>query len=225
MMMRNTPKVALVGLAPGWEAAPFGDPAWEVWSVNDGYRLFGPDRPCTRWFELHGDSSLTRARRAPDHFDRLREMEIPVYYLHGAPPAPKALRLRPDQLALVGRDYFACTVAYMIALALHEGFGEIALYGLPLLANREVVVERPCVTWWLGLAEGRGVTVTVGDHGDLNSRGLLDHPFPYALEDWDERAYTFWEAQSCYQSLADWLPAEAGRLGLRGDSVVRAGPR
>ena len=204
-------KVAIVGTAPGWDRAPWQDPEWEIWGLNDAYRLFGPDQICTRWFELHGDTPLTRARRPVDHFTRIAAMDIPVYYLHGDPPARQAVQVDADRLAKQGRDYFACTTAYQIALALEMGATAIRLCGTPLQANREAVVERPCVAWWLGLAEGRGVTVTV-EHD--NPSGLLRHPYRYAAEDWDERLSAYAEAQMLHWSLDTWLPREAERLEL-----------
>ena len=206
-----TKKVAIIGLAGGWQSAPWGDPSWERWSINDGYLLFGPDRKCTRWFELHGDTPLTRARRNPDHFDRIRAMDIPVYYLHGNPPAPNAIKLDADALAAVWRDYFTWTGSYQVALALTEGFLEIAVYGAPLTGNREAVVERPCMAWWLGLAEGHGITVTV--HHD-DPTGLLRHPYRYALEDHEERTATYYASLALRSSLDAWLPLEAERLGF-----------
>ena len=201
-------KVALVGTAPGWEEAPWGNPAWDIWGLNDAYQLFGADRHCTRWFELHGDTPLTRARRPPDHFERIAAMNIPVYYLHGDPPAPQARRFPVEEAARVGRDYFACTTAYQIALTLLEDADEIAPYGMPFQGNREVVVERPCVSWWLGLAEGRGVRVTVP------AFELLYHPFRYALEDEHERRSVYRASWHVRESLNRWLPAEAERLGI-----------
>ena len=210
-------KVAIISLASGWQNAPWDDPTWERWGLNDGYLSFGPHRHCTRWFELHGDTPLTRARRLPGHFDRIREMQIPVYYLHGDPPTPTAIKLNTDALARnsnrrgVGRDYFACTNAYQIALALSEDFTHIALYGAPLETNREVVVERPCVAYWLGLAEGLGVTVSV--HHD-NFVGLLRHPYRYALQDEQERKAVYDLCLAARGSLDYWLPHEEERLGL-----------
>ncbi len=204
-------KVAILGTAAGWERAPWQDAEWELWGLNDAYRLFAPDQVCTRWFELHGDTPLTRVRRPADHFDQIAKLDMPVYYLHGETPTPTAIKLDVKRLAAVGRDYFACTNAYQIALALSLGATEIALYGTPLQANREVVVERPCVAYWLGLAEGRGVKVSV--HHD-NSIGLMRHPYRYALEDADERELTYWACESVRQSLDWWLPREAERLGI-----------
>lgn len=204
-------KVAILGTAPGWERAPWQDADWELWGLNDAYHLFAPDQVCTRWFELHGDTPLTRSRRPADHFERIAALDMPVYYLHGEPPTPTAIKLDVKRLASVGRDYFACTNAYQIALALSLGATEIALYGTPLQSNREVVVERPCVSYWLGLAEGRGVKVSV--HHD-NVVGLMSHPYRYALEDADERELTYWACESVRGSLDYWLPREAERLGI-----------
>lgn len=204
-------KVAIVGTAPGWDKAPYGDLSWEIWGLNDLYRVFPDDglSRFTRWWELHGDTPLTRARRAADHFDRIRAMHIPVYYLHGDPPTPTSIKLDTDALARVGRDYFACTNAYQVALALAEGATEIALYGTPLQTNREVVVERPCVAYWLGLAEGRGVIVSV--HHE-NPAGLLRHPYRYAFHDWDERQASFDASNLAFWSLAEWLRREGTAL-------------
>ena len=203
-------KVAIVGTAPGYDLAPYGDPAWEIWGLNDLYSCWDGDGPeFTRWFELHGDTPLTRSRRPTDHFDRIKAMAIPVYYLHGDPPTSMSVKLDTDALAAVGRDYFACTNAYQIALALKEGATEIMVCGSPLQANREAVVERPCVAYWLGLAEGRGVTVTVRHH---NPTGLLQHPYRYALHDQQERESAYDESYRTFWSLAEWIRRESYAL-------------
>lgn len=217
-------KVAIVGAAPtGGAAIPFGEPGWEVWGLNDLYVIYcgdGPNdpKPFTAWWELHGDTPLTRDRRPENHFERVRAMNIPVYYLHGNPPTPDAIKLDTDELVPIGRDYFACTFAYQIALAMKQGATEIAMYGTPLATNREIVVERPCVAWWLGLAEGRGIKVSV--HHSSPS-GLMYHPYRYALEDEDERKWSMYAAIRTRDSLDSWLPREAARLGMGEEVAIK----
>jgi hypothetical protein len=203
-------KVAIIGTAPGWELAPWGDPSVEKWGLNDGYARMGEyTSECARWFELHGDTPLTRARRPSDHFDRIRAMDIPVYYFHGEPLSPTAIRLDVEPLVTQGRDYFTCTNAYQIALALSLGATEIGLYGTPLVSNREVVVERPCVSYWIGQAEARGVRVIVKHHCAV---GLMAHPYRYAFEDIEDRKASYDAAYSLFWSLAQWIPREDYRL-------------
>lgn len=204
-------KVALIGMAPGWERAPWDDPSWERWGLNDGYAQHDSGHVCTAWWEIHGDTPLTRARREPDHWERLRELgrTMPIYYFNGDPPAPSAIRIDPDALASVWRDYFACTMAYQMAYALLHGATEIGLYGMPLMGPREIVVERPCVAAWIGFAEGRGVRVIV-EHDE--AMGLLHHPYRYAQDDWMERVTTYTAVARLNLTINYWLQAEISRL-------------
>lgn len=205
-------KVAIIGMAPGWERAPWTDSTWEKWGLNDGYLRYDPDTyPCNRWWELHGDTPLTRARRPPDHFDWFRAFNGPIYYFHGEPPTPSAIKLNVDLLLTHGRDYFTCTNAYQIALALSLGATEIGLYGTPLMSNREVIVERPCVAYWVGVAERAGVRVIV-DHDE--PLGLMAHPYRYAFDDVRDREASYDAAYKVFWSLARWIPEESYRLSL-----------
>jgi hypothetical protein len=209
-------KVAIVGMAPSGDGIiPWRDPDWEIWGLNDLYLLYhgdGPNdpKPFTGWWELHGDTPLTRDRRPAGHFDVIKAMNIPVYYLHGDPPTPNAVKVDVDALAKQGRDYFACTFAYQIAKAMEMGATEIALFGTPLATNREVVVERPCVAYWLGLAEGRGIKVSVHHVWDT---ALLRHPFRYALDDRQEREAAMYASVSARNTIDEWLWGECNRLG------------
>ncbi len=67
----------------------------------------------------------------------------------------------------------------VIALAVEEGFGEIGLFGVDLNLGtaRERTLERLCVLWWLGYAQGKGVKVTVPF-----GSSLLDHPLRYGYD-------------------------------------------
>ena len=64
-------------------------------------------------------------------------------------------------LALFGVDYFTSTPAYMVALALAEGFKMIALYGIDLIVGTEFDFQKACVEYLLGLANARGITVRI----------------------------------------------------------------
>ena len=201
-------KVAIVGTASLTTPAVDLDETWEVWGLNDGYWITGLEQRATRWFEIHGDTELTRARRSPDHWDRLGNMTIPVYTLYSLPTVRTAVVLPIEQLAMI-RDYFACTMAYQIALAIHEGADAISLYGMPLLGAREAIVERPCVEWWLGYAAGRGITVDV--FHDFYC-GLGRQRYRYSYDDAAERQQTYAHVCQHYLSATDWIPRERERI-------------
>ena len=114
----------------------------------------------------------------------LRSCPVPIYTTEPFPANPNAVVFPVDALAAQYRDYFTCTFAYQIALALSEGFKEIAVHGLELAigTQREATVERACVDWWLGFAQGKGVTVTIPD-GDLVARHFAGR---YGFDYWHE---------------------------------------
>ena len=211
-------KVAILGTAGGWERAPWGDPAWEIWGLNDLYRQFLPYHRArvSRWFELHGNTPLTRVRRPADHWEALESLHVPVYTLHDLPTVTRTVPYPlAEILAWAPRRYFACTMAYQIALALSEHADAVSLYGLPLTYAREALIERPCVEWWLGYAEGRGVQVSV-DHDQPH--GLLRQPYLYAQHDREERLHSFRHTRGHHEGTTAWLREEAARLGVEVDS-------
>ena len=77
--------------------------------------------------------------------------------------------LTPDDrkwwVHLKNRGEFSSTFSYMLALALYEGVDEIALYGIDFVGadvlKRERVYQRPGAKYWVGVARGMGIPVTV----------------------------------------------------------------
>lgn len=94
-------------------------------------------------------------------------------------PVPELPRSRPYPLTEVlagfgGLRYFTCTVAYMIALAIHERFDQIVLAGMYHQADsEEYLIAKSCVEFWMGIAIGRGIHV--GLHGNT----ALCRPLPW----------------------------------------------
>jgi len=82
--------------------------------------------------------------------------------LEFAPGVPNAVLYPLKAIMALGyREYFSCTFAYQIALAIYEGYTEIGLYGIELFngSPRERLLERACVEYWIGVAQGRGITI------------------------------------------------------------------
>ena len=59
----------------------------------------------------------------------------------------------------------------MVALAILRGYDEISLWGCHFTAAEEFRVQLPSVTWLIGIAEGRGVKVSVGPGAPLLMSG------------------------------------------------------
>lgn len=141
-------KVAIVGLSPSTtDEAPWADPAWETWGLAwsaDWCRF-------DRLFEMHDRADL-EARRKPDYWDRLASFDWgPVYMqeIWGDVPTACAYPLdavNADVFAGFPRgrwandpqcDWYNCSIAYMQALAIHDGAEAIGIYGVDVREGTE----------------------------------------------------------------------------------------
>ena len=52
-------------------------------------------------------------------------------------------------------------MAYMIALAIEEGFQEIQLYGVECNLKLEYEEQKPCLEYFIGIAKGKGIKVYI----------------------------------------------------------------
>ena len=207
-------KVAIVGGSSGWRGVLALDSSWEVWSCNQLYRLGAGALAsrATRWWEIHGYTPLTKARRPIDHWQKLEDLQIPIYTLFDLPGITNVRVVPVEAFATAYQDYFACTFAYQIAQALFEGVTDLRLYGVALIGDREALVEAKCVDWWLGYAEGRGVRV--GNYHD-SEYGLGKQPYRYAYNDQAERYLAYRFAYAHHLQTEKWMHYEEMRLRVR----------
>lgn len=159
-------KVALVGFASNTlHLVPWQDPEFEIWSMNQGYMHC--QRRTDRHFEMHLPEA-TADVRDPGYLDFLKRCPIPIYMIQQYDEYPTSVRYPiEDAIRVADRDYFMSTVAFMIALAIMEGFEEIHLYGINLAIGDEYFYEKPNCEWWLGICKGLGVKTYVPQASSL----------------------------------------------------------
>lgn len=171
-------KVCIVGAG---QSRPFAhdilvDSTWEVWALNavcprDSHGRARADR----WFDIH-----QRVAQSPDDMRWIAMCPMPIYVPDDLLDAGEnTVRLPIEDLELKYGSYWSCTFAYQIALALHEGAQEIALFGVDLHYGdqRERSVELACVSWWMGYAEAKGVRIALPAGSMLGT-----HKYRYGLE-------------------------------------------
>jgi hypothetical protein len=137
--------------------APFNDPEFEIWGLN---QLYLEIPRADRWFEIHPYEKLLPEnnpdidKRNPDHLAWLKQCPVPVYMMKHYEDIPNSIEYPIDVLKEEFRDYWTNSIAYMIALAIHEGFFEIHLYGCNMAQGGEYEKERPSVEYYCGVQDG-----------------------------------------------------------------------
>jgi len=178
-------KVCIMGAADMGELVPMDDESYEIWGCNALWRMgFTVDGywRADRWFELHpADVQSTK------DIEWLKVCPIQVYCLNDElhDVVPHRVSYPITEITARGyRVYYTNTFAYQIALAIYEGFDEIKLCNIWLENGRELCVERACVDYWCGFAEGKGIVIDTATDVPIAS-----HPFLYGYDYVQEKEY------------------------------------
>lgn len=152
-------KVAVIGLSPKThDLAPWDNPDWQKWGLpwDEGYwqRL-------DLAFEMHDLRLLTgeHSGRKPGYLARLQEI-IPHLYTQQNYPFDEVAKS-------IGAYYFNSSIAYAMALAIHQGAEEIGVWGVDLVADEEYAYQRPNMEYLIGVARGKGIRVFIPDESAL----------------------------------------------------------
>ena len=142
-------------------AANMQEPWVELWSLTDAYKFL--TRRIDRWFEMHREGYY----EGRVEWMKYAGNTLPTYMLDHTPEFPSSLAYPIKDVANSGRTYFTSSVAYMLALAVHEGFDEIRIVGINLDTRLEYLEQRACVEYWIGQADGRGIEVKIAGNSSL----------------------------------------------------------
>jgi hypothetical protein len=175
--------VALVGMGQSSAGlAPYKEDV-ELWSLNETH-LYAWMQRATRWFQIHPREIWTRelsGRGEKGHAEWIRQNPwgIPVYMRFYNNEVIGSVEYPLQEMAEeffgnfergtedVETRYFRSTFAYMMALAIHEGFERIEPYGFDFHSGTDFAKQRECALFWIGMAMGRGITVAVPHNSEL----------------------------------------------------------
>lgn len=165
--------VRILGMAPNLSEMGPSPNDCEVWASNspEGYRKRCPIAlQCwTRWFNLHSrahmQSTYPRGLRwyieqdgTHPIYTQTKQQDIPGNVIF---PGAKIQASFPLKNGLPTR-YFTCSVTWLIAFAIMEGFDKIELWGFRLSDRKpgeRYAYERPCFFYWVKQARDRGIDV------------------------------------------------------------------
>lgn len=122
----------------------------------------------TRWFNLHSRQHMVGTYPASYTYYQEKAAGRPIYLQKVQPDVPTSVafprKAIQDRFATAKgpNRYFTCTVCWLIALAIFEGFERIELWGFELRDTKpgsKFTWERPCVAYWIQMAKDAGVEV------------------------------------------------------------------
>lgn len=191
MVMERKKKVAIIGYTSSKDLAPYDDPEFEIWGINDIYRYIPR---FDRFFQLHRPESCDQEHKKHPERDNwemnraaISNMKCPVYLQEADPEIPQTIKFplkeiiemfAPYFIEPEHAKYFTNSISYLTAFAIYEGFEEIHIYGVDMAMASEFSQQRPSCEFWLGVAVGKGIIIHVPNQADL-----LKARFLYAYED------------------------------------------
>lgn len=157
-------EVALIGKGPSRKLAPYKGQGVTTWGVND----IVAKRECDVcfWMDrhlMHDTQTDKLIVTAVNH------TKTPMYSVHPWDDVQTCIVYPRNEIAgRFGTDYFSDSCCYMIALAIYQGFTHLSLYGFEYGWGTKYEVEKPCVSMWLGIALGMGLSISLyGDECEL----------------------------------------------------------
>lgn len=162
-------KVALIGYTDSKQDAPWTDPTWEKWGINNLHNWV-PIEHCTRWYDLHPYDDVIKDSK---HVDWLRTTALPVYMWDTHDEFPSSQRFPKEEVLGRFGKYFTNSISWMIAHALLEGVSEIGIWGVDMAQGTEYAAQRPSCEYFIGLAIGMGVRVQIAEKSDLCKTAYL----------------------------------------------------
>ena len=167
-------KVAIVGFAKSAEKTPWDDPSFEIWVMNfaevikAGFKRFDVILDLHEWDTIYAEC---HEFEGDNRFDLLLKETRPIYMLEYNDLVPGSRKFPLDELTkeffpwaqkINGRwdDVYWCSNAQqMVALAIHQGFTEIHLYGIDMADNIEYRAQRRGCEYVLGHAVRAGIKI------------------------------------------------------------------
>lgn len=169
-------KVAIVGFAPSWNLAPFDDPTFDVWGINELY-IQAVNKRFTHWFEIHNPESPSK--KSAKHQEWLKNCKIPIFMQQHYEQFPASIPYPREVIkSMVNKDFilndvgspytdFSNQITWMILAAIYMDYKEIHVYGVDMAQQSEYAWQRSSCQFAIGFAVGRGIKILVPKTSEL----------------------------------------------------------
>lgn len=174
---KDPTKVVIMATGSGWQHGPV-ESEKIIYALNDYISIekYGvkPDLLFIMDILDEKPQVVSGQMTVPEIVKRINDLQVPLIapYKYEEIPLSRTFPIR-ECVAKFGYPYFSNTICYMIAYALLNGAKEIEFYGVNQAGSHEYAEEKAGVEYWIGVAVGMGVKVTVNgkDSQLLNYKG------------------------------------------------------
>ena len=162
---KDPTKIAVCGTGDGWQLLP-QDTHKTLYCLNDYIRVekyrIKPDVLFIMDVLDEKPQIVSGVDNLGEVVARINALQCPLIapYKYAEIPLSQAFPLE-ECVKEFGIPYFNNTISYMIAYALLKGVKELDTYGVNQASSSEYFYEKSSVEYWLGIASGRGVQVTI----------------------------------------------------------------
>lgn len=162
---KDPSKYIILATGSGWELAPKQSEKM-IFALNDYVyqEKYGVQPDALFMMDILDEKPqvVSGIQNLGETIQRVNAMKVPFVgpYKYQEIPLSEAFPIK-ECVEEFGQPYFSNTIGYMIAYALLGGAKEIELYGVNQAGSHEYAEEKGGVEYWLGVAIGRGVKVTI----------------------------------------------------------------
>ena len=161
-------RVAIIGTASNTlQYAPWDDPSWTFWAHASAVNKIPAGR-ADLLIDTHPPHCFMESRKNGfrDYYDWLKRQTTPIVMQQVYPEIPASRRFPIEKIKQLYPYKFGSQAAMLVALALYYGVKDIGFWGVEY-AGAEYVTQRAMTTFWVGLAIGQGVKITLAPGCEL----------------------------------------------------------
>lgn len=172
--VKHPREVALVGLGGSMELMFDLPEHIPIWTLNAAQSYEYPREPAAL-FEIHLLKEVVLETRRWAHLQE--EHDYPIYVIEEDPLIPSGVLYPIDAVAdqvfeniYLGdkqADYWDSSLPYMCALAYHQGYDVVYIYGFELRTDTEYSYQRPGAALLIGWLAGKGIKVVLPEDSGL----------------------------------------------------------
>ena len=156
-------QLAIVGTTDSLLDAPYDSKDWEIWGLNGAYQAM---KRYDKWFDLH-DMKVLKECHKPEYFEFMTKAGKNLTLNKKYKDYPDAKVFPYKELVEKYGNYFTNTIAWLVAYAIEQSPEEIGIWGVNMATDTEYAKQRPCCEYYMGIAKGKGIKITVPEASEL----------------------------------------------------------